>query len=145
MNIDEMPAGREMDELVAKKVMGHRLVPNLFEGDPTLMMKKDAEVFPEGLKPPSPLFGCEEIPYYSSIIADAWEVLEKIKAIDLKKHTGLDEADECFVVVWDRATKEWAAGFHTIDGYDPGWIASSRISANTAPLAICRAALKAVL
>jgi hypothetical protein len=84
------------------------------------------------------------LPRYSTEIAAAWEVVEKIKAIDLQKKTGIDFPDECMIVAYDREENVWYAGFHAVFGYDAGWVQDAMASAETAPLAICRAALKAV-
>jgi hypothetical protein len=111
MNIDELQAGRELDALVAEKVMGYTLGT-----------------------PPSPesainLAGPEypvTVPHYSTDIAAAWQVVEKFK------------------------DRDWR---FILDKYDDGWGIEIELSggkygsgavAETAPLAICRVALKAV-
>lgn len=137
MLIDTMPAGRELDALVAEKVMGWYRVGTMWcqGANSYAAPAEDLEIEnPPKTKPWSP----------STDIAAAWEVVEKIKAVDLRSKTGIDFPDECMTVAWDRSTKEWAAGFHAIDGYDAGWVAGTRATADTAPLAICRAALVSV-
>lgn len=91
-----MEAGRELDALIAEKIMGQDYSLNSLEG--SLVLK--------------------DPPHYSTNIAAAWEVVEKL---------GPD---------WDLISME------------QGWIASvgssERARAETAPLAICLAALKAM-
>ena len=110
MNIDEMPAGREMDALVAEKVFGvpHEDCFDVYGGKRCV---KDDE------------YGGPQC--YSTDIAAAWEVVEKIR-----------EDYEPRIELWDEG---WEVTILT--GTDRG-SASGR--ALTAPLAICRAALKAV-
>ena len=136
IEIGAMQAGRELDALVAEKVMGWGGVREGYS-------EGSAELRFIG-KPPNGMDSKYPVPMYSTDIAAAWEVLEKIKAVNLEKFTGLDFPDECFVVAWDRSSKDWEAGFHSIDGYDAGWVSDCRSNAATAPLAICRAARKAV-
>lgn len=106
MNIDEMPAGTEMDRLVAEKVMGW---------DPSEWHQgQDCRRW----KP-------------SNDIAHAWEVVEKMEAT--MRHFSLFycetrcewlcRLDKCRCVEEDARIKAWG---------------------EAAPLAICRAALKAV-
>lgn len=95
MNIDEMPAGREMDELVFVKVMD-----------------RDPREVNNGI-----------MPRYSTSIEAAWEVVEILR----------NGFDICLI-----PDSGWSAQFY------PGGIPKGA-NAQTAPLAICRAALKAVL
>lgn len=102
MSIDSMPAGREMDALVAEKVMGWRLDDDGFW---TLI----ADPMCQASKPKA----------YSSDIALAWEVVEKMgRPCNLTFHHD----------------GRWAMQF---GGSGSGL-------GDTAPLAISRAALKAV-
>ena len=108
-NIDTMPAGREMDALVAEKVMGWADINSNAALVGGLCDDK------RNWKP---------LPFYSTDIAAAWEVVEKIKG----------NYGNCrFITEWVPKAKQWSCGG---DGYDCGW-------GKTAPLAICRAALKA--
>lgn len=122
MTIDEMPAGREMDALVAEKVMGWKR--EWVTNSATLMRR---EVFcPPGVigwissgeKDGIP----NEVPYYSTSISAAWEVVEKM------------EADGVGCKLSNYAPG-WRAEFYKNEG-DAG--------ADTAALAICRSALRAV-
>jgi len=72
-----------------------------------------------------------QVKYYSTQIADAWEVVEKIISTQLPKHVGptmLHSLRQCARDGWGVI---WCSDF----GYTP------EVFAPTAPLAICRAAL----
>ena len=98
-----MEAGRELDALIAEKVMDDMLAGIRLDG--------------------SPMF--DDIPHYSTQIADAWLVVEKLgKSFDVSRCRKFQEIEAWF----------WEASFH--NGPDA--------QADTAPLAICLAALKAV-
>ena len=108
MTIDEMPAGREMNLLIADKVM---LLPCVDD-------------------PPGDGRNCPRCGYldYSTDIAAAWEVAEKMRAT-----YGVS-------LYWRSKRKGegcWVAKFlHRSHAHEA--------TGDTAPLAICRAALKAV-
>lgn len=120
--IGSMEAGRELDALVAEKVMG---LKNIREE--------------EGLFGTMTLYGEQEIPgefgrltakglpRYSTDIAAAWGVVEKIRSTKLG----------CFFLNWDRISDMWAAGFD-------GNVGKYEIQQEIAPHAICLAALKAI-
>ena len=102
--IDAMPAGREMDALVAKQVM-----------DWPCFVSEDGNAILEHSDDPCPKF--------STDIAAAWAVADMLH-------------------------------FSIISQHPIGWLVDTRsntrlpfveVYANTAPLAICRAALKAVI
>ena len=100
----QMPAGREMDLLVAIRLMG--------EDASLLKVNREDSYFENHL------------PRYSTDIAAAWEVVEKMQSFDLEmEYPG-----------------EWRASA-MLAGSDWG----QTISDQTAPLAICRAALLAVM
>lgn len=106
MNIDEMPAGREMDALVAEKVMGYLCVCDEEPRDCPIHAKSDQDTLLS----------------YSTDIADAWIMMEKMRFV-IGSHHGLH------------------GGLHPCDG----WLARKGTVfalAKTAPLAICRVALK---
>ena len=136
MNIDEMPAGRELDALVAKKVMGWRITA-WNDGEPW----GNREVFP----PFEPINGipadCDcishseagEPPHYSTDIAAAWEVVEKMEACPYPHGAEIGSA---YVDGLDGYIVAFGRG-----GPEPIDVAEFAV---TAPLAICRAALKAV-
>ena len=122
--MDKLESGRELDDLVAEKVMGYRIPVQ------------------------ESLIGNEwsPIPHYSTDIAAAWQVIEKLTS----QNAGPDKA--CIEAIintpkypgWptyvrdgeeehqDEWCVEWVDGIDTID------VAFGK----TAPLAICRAALK---
>lgn len=136
--IDALPAGPALDALVAERVMGWVCPPA------TSVLPVRMWVGPSGRVHP-------ELPRFSTNIAAAWLVVERIgERVD-------DEQSLDF---------SWLTLVHTGDGYaasfdvSPHEVALDTISGNwwdnlqlleyagwakTAPLAICRAALKAVL
>ena len=116
-------AGRELDALIAEKVMGwgrhdwkehHALERTLYCGNCGTTKGKDAldeiGTFCQQFEWKA------ELPEYSTRIQDAWQVVEKFDMFD---------------IVW--RSPEWAA-----------WVKGEVTYAATAPLAICLAALKAV-
>lgn len=113
MNIDEMQAGRELDALIAEKVMG-----------------LDA---PTKRKPWWGLMGSTgglSVPHrYSVAISEAWQVVEKLVAngFDVSVWVGRRDDQNFYTCQVDWGIKKMVA-----------------VTAYTAPLAICRAALKAV-
>jgi len=119
----EKVAGRELDALVAEKVMGLSITT---WGDPN-----------------SPIVGYDkftrDLPHYSTSISAAWEVVEKLIMIGSNVgHTWTMEYD-LEDLAWDVGYKGW--------DYDTGWsweMVDWPVTAPTAPHAICLAALKAV-
>ena len=139
MQIDDMPAGRELDALVAEKVMGWRITA-WNDGEPW----GNREVFP----PFEPINGipadCDcishseagEPPHYSTDIAAAWEVFQKV-------------TDLGYIPAIAQCTSGWACDFWTEEAADEtgrvDYIHKFREYGQvSAPLAICRAALKVV-
>ena len=141
-DVSEMKAGRELDTLVAEKVMGLQLMR--WTNHPTfepVVIRGDGRCNRCGW----PLFdnpekGCTaencsmrpmpdypRIPDYSTSIAAAWEVVEKVQ---LFNSLALAQQDG----TWE---KPWAV----IEQGEDGDMISEAV---TAPLAICLAALKAV-
>lgn len=116
MDINTMPAGPEMDALVAEKVMGHK-VGFPFTDSPDEGWVKDPNSMVGGYK-------CR-LPRYSTDIAAAWEVVEKMKST---WGEFILKYGEC--LVRDR----W--GLHL------AWCSPVCGYGETAPLAICRAAIK---
>ena len=115
-----MRAGREMDALIAEKVMQH-------------WVKRDVIMWQEGIKRKEEYSeGFTTLAHYSTDIADAWTVVEKMKS----KH---------FRMYYK------SAPFQKDDNEPLGWTCSMSgfefmpEHADTAPLAICRAALLAVM
>ncbi len=118
MDIDTMPAGREMDAEFAEKVMGwHKLGEKQQSMCQPKYWEKLKEMFWVMLPPGSDIW--EAVPYYSTEIADAWCVWLKLLEIDPSAIIG-----------------KGYVGLHQ-DHMGPTDI----VQADT-PLAICRAALK---
>lgn len=132
MEINTMPAGRAMDVLVADKVMGRLVVkassvlslgfaeargeiPSITPPRCVVMgIKEDDDVIWTG----------EPVPAYSTDIAAAWKAFEKVFQ---------GEGDSGFAVALEST---WIV--YEIHGHDLDYV----MDGDTAPLAICRAALK---
>lgn len=110
-----MEAGRELDALMAEKVMGYEHLP--FPAVPAFQRPTEGGV--------EMLF---ELPHYSADIAAAWEIVEEVHRLGLN------------VSVWKG--RLWCCGFYT-KSETPQEMGHSY--SDTAPLAICRAALLAVM
>lgn len=120
MPTETLKAGRELDALIAEKVMGWALVSN----------QKANKAGWWGLAPGSSLM---PLPYYSLSISDAWEVVEKLEEKGITMDMGQ---------VWNGGEWMWAIQFQKIH-LMTGQVDHYRQEyANTAPLAICLAALK---
>jgi len=118
-----MPAGCEMDALVAEQVMGWHPI-------------KDDEIglwwkVPENQNPSG--FGSEDAPPpYSTHIEFSWEIVEKIHLLDDRYLTETQNDGEQI---------RWGVYQFMSDGS----VTELVLGADTAPLAICRAALKAAM
>ena len=119
VDIDTMPAGREMDALVAEKVMGWEFAPEL-----TKATGSDCWMEWNEDKSDYRVRGCW-IP--SASIAAAWEVVEKLKHLGFTLGF-LSNEDERL---------QWDVSFGP-----NGMSEKNCVYEDTAPLAICRAALK---
>lgn len=139
-DIMQLQAGREMDALVAELVMG--------ESKPSLDGITIDDVFRHNTYSPggawyiTAQFENGDIPYwdpvrYSTDIADAWKIIEKLRAegkgIQVMTVSDWDVDDspiiwQCFISATSRIFSRPQMG--------DAWA-----NANTAPLAICRAAL----
>jgi hypothetical protein len=124
-----MKAGRELDALVAEKVFGAKLIRSEFhEGAPVVACD-----FPD--RPVGSAFG--NLPPYSTDIAAAWEVVEKVG----RHWNGFDFcifSDKGFV----SGVEEWRAGWFEA-GYGE-YEGRADATSDTLPHAICLAALKSV-
>lgn len=108
-----MAPGRELDALVAEKVLGYEITPGGYTG---------------------------YLPSFSTDIAAAWEVVEKLRAMNstLELYSpGALVNDEMGIhaVEWQATFKSWE---------EPWGPHGPSVEAQTAPHAICLAALKAV-
>jgi hypothetical protein len=132
MSIDEMPAGREMDVLVAEKVMGWHLW-DWEKGDldcacgKTHYAPQDIGIgyYPRCAEEPEGYLS------FSTDIAAAWELVEKWKSIDGQ-----------FLNIFWNVTQAGFPNYWTCGMWKSGWTQQDIGTADTAPLAICRAALK---
>jgi hypothetical protein len=121
MLVDDMPAGREMDTLMAEKVVGWTVITIIgFNDEDSLWLSRDGQhLFLSDFGMPLLL------PRYSTDIAAVWEVVEKID----------NGRRDRYPTIWhDKSSDLWVCEFGTIQGR---W-------SETIPLAICTAALKAV-
>lgn len=122
MKIEEMQAGREMDALVAEKVF-HSKPCDKWKRLSTISMVKFDECEHGSCFPPM-----EGPPKYSTSISAAWEVVEKFDSFSIIHNAFYKKLGEEFIVC-------------ELTRYEPEAYAEGR--ADTAPLAICRAALSA--
>lgn len=126
MNIDELEAGPELDALVAEKVMGWKW--NIRNG--VCYAEHDTFNAPDCWPAFSP----------STDIAAAWEVMEKLVSMDFDVDVAMSSK------VANDYSKRCYCHFQAGDDNAP-WKENFKLAqawALTAPLAICRAALKAV-
>jgi hypothetical protein len=125
--------GRELDALIAERVMG-------WTRHPEKMHPTDNRTIGGVLycPPGSPYNhgGVNVVPYYSTRIDAAWEVVEKHPAIVVQRATSRDGSKAGYMC---------SLPLEPNDPRRAGQrITSVNAEADTAPLAICRAALKAV-
>ena len=122
MNRDEISkvhAGREMDMLIAVEVMGWRVDAETAYSPSGSANARQVEM------------GEPWLPYYSTDMSDAWMVMEKMES----------HPDEILLSLSRHGTTHenlvWGATFRECRGQQKDFY----FEANTAPLAICRAAL----
>lgn len=121
VDITSLPAGRELDALVAEKVMGWKWGAEYktVDGNPVGWWEEPGSerlhwgCYKLGEMPPT-------VPYYSTEIKDAWEVVERFKRDERQVQIG-------------RHGQSWSVGLGGGWGFD-----------ESAPLAIVRAALRTV-
>lgn len=148
MKVDEMPAGREMDALIAEKVMGHRpeygcFVDDTYNGECVgTDGATDCLLAEQKLRKQKQIPGdCKywriaEPEPYSTDIAAAWEVVEKIKDTNMDSYKYGANSFELSRNRPMQPSRLYACRFNSNNnGYS---------YAETASLAICRAALKTV-
>lgn len=123
MNIDEMPAGRELDALVAEKVMGHAPCNKW-----TLALHPEVEGWLKNCQCQA-CYPTGDPARYSTDIAAAWDITARMN-------------DAAFLLERSlTANASWCARFgRHEDGRLIGTM--TRGTASTPALAICRAALK---
>lgn len=132
MDIDNLPAGHALDELIHSKVMGWKLLTveeMQAEADRVWKEQPNCRTFLRGFEAKELSFGGfgfrNIVKPYSTDIANAWEVAER-----------LAQGGGTVTVTNDRLLDGWYCVFA---GSISGWATEA-----TAELAICRAALKAV-
>lgn len=127
----DLKPGRELDALVAEKVMGW-----------SDCKASDEHGCAIGYTPywKRETYGCEVVPYYSTSISDAWEIVEKISQKESPSgdcfHFFIDKDDEDYWCCFDSRVPHKDGGMNVIDRFEA--------NSNSAPHAICLAALKAV-
>jgi hypothetical protein len=135
--------GRELDALIAERVMGYRwcVWPNVESRFLDLHWDKEragSTPLPATGDEPTSHYALSTVPCYSTDIAAAWQVVEKIAARN---------GDTVVSVTHNSRDGERIGGeekyFCTIEDISDG-IEEWEAEGVTAPLAICRAALKAV-
>ena len=153
--IDAMPAGREMDALVAERVMGlviHKAGDLDLgweqKGGPTPpewhMRGIEKDVLMVERVPPPGYYRYIGIPHYSTDIAAAWELVEQLRKLGwfiLFGNNGHNRGDPANPIWWANFYQQDMKKFWAGDRNKYG--ESSHERGGTAPLAICRAALKA--
>jgi len=131
MNIDDMPAGREMDALIAEKVMGWHSdgekYPIYCFVNPTNNPIYD-QIYVYKTKKDDDNGTPKACDSFSRNISAAWEVVEKMNTSDL----GIELISMTGNTLWICHLYKRERGEVICD------------TSGTAPLAICRAALKAV-
>jgi hypothetical protein len=137
-----MEAGREMDALVAEKVMGWTFCDYSMPGTPWEFTDPPEERISIGVGLEPGTRRRNRIPNYSTSISAAWEVVEKFRQrqwkIQVIGHEWYDGGLwECVLLDALNSERGRALDRQVHDGKS-GWPEPS------APLAICRAALKAV-
>ena len=118
-DISSLPASRELDALVAERVMGWHALRDGHCAECEAMIKEGTLMMSD----PQGLVGV--VPDYSTSISAAWEVVEKTRLFD-NAHLRRDLWNEIRWQIVAEPSEEILA------------------SADTAPLAICRAVLKTV-
>ena len=135
--LDELPAGPELDLLIAEKVMAKEFCSGL-----TACSGFHGPMW--GATGPAVCISCQrplDVPKYSADISAAWEVLKEFgtgRAIRISSTIGGGWRISFSDTVWENRGAEWDehAAFYVLECVVP--------NAEDLPLAICRAALKAV-
>jgi hypothetical protein len=126
-----MEAGRELDALVSRKVMNVKpvIVELYSEFDDTrnYVDVGDYVIYPEGVGI------CKRLSAYSTDIAAAWQVVEKLETQEI--------LFQICKLGYSKNDIFWLAEFRDCSGGESSGVGNSP----TAPLAICRAALLAVM
>lgn len=121
-DIISIPAGKKMNILIAEKVMDKKPCEHWH------MLRLEPWEFIHGVCGHETCYPINYPPHYSSNINAAWGVVEKIKDIHIT-----------FDMFYRKNEQKWWVTTHASDNAKDYGIA------DTAPLAICRAALLAVM
>lgn len=124
--MSELPAGRELDALIAEKVMGLCVRSAEQVGIRAHEEEYACDFYVNKPDASEPRWG-HMLPLqpYSTDIRAAWEVFERVRHLSQESSTRIEHEGDL-----------WHATFSTLDFL-------AQASGETAPLAICRAALKA--
>lgn len=126
-----MPAGREMDMLVHKSVMGFVWVEDRCPVCGWLYEPEHCQPDNCSMRPiPNPR--ADEPPHYSTYLLDTWRVVEHLREPS--------EGESDFLQFTDEGTdKGWTVA--SFWAHHDGNIENCIVTAETFPLAVCRAAL----
>lgn len=121
-DIINLQAGRELDALVAEKIMEWYKIRLM-----NSQGKADYRGFPQGI------YSITKVRRYSTDLKNAWEVVEKMHELDWKcTHTFFSPSAR---MIGHHAEYWKGSG---------GWMKSKSATAETFPLAVCKAALLAL-
>lgn len=132
MDANTFPAGPELDALICEKVMGHTICEHSRGSRPTAQSGGFAMC---GVPECTGERHYQFLPRYSADMAAAWEVVEKILVILV-----IEKAKDTYLPVF--SVQAAPHGYSAVLKVGMGCERVS-VNAGTAPLAICRAALKA--
>jgi hypothetical protein len=122
--IENMPAGREMDKIIAEEIMGLKL----WYGDPTgFNIPENIDYWRTDTRDSDDEL-CFRCPFYSTDISATWKVVEQINKKLSVRLVSYYQSD-CLANMWD------------VRDFDKSFMARG----DTCPLALCRAALLATL
>lgn len=131
----EILANRETDKLIAEKIFGIKKIfcPSDVDELGYMNTSDDYHFIPSGKPPRTHLIDAQRIPNYSTDIAAAWQIVEQMSASTKEFWTLNYFSTGATVEFFYEGGRDrlWQVGNHEADAEDM-------------PLAICRAALKAV-
>jgi hypothetical protein len=139
--VNDMPAGREMDALVAEKVMGCKVSHLPFPGGQERVSCGCRNGEHPGPHDNTDPVWDDILAYYSTDIAAAWKVVEKLRG-ELSWADGFQLSQSALGQEWQNFPEAPQNGYAAT--FTNGYENEASATAETAPLTICRAALKAV-
>jgi hypothetical protein len=143
--IDQLPAGSELDALIAEKVMGWTGV------EKSNNVGWELQGYPPNPKKLHRGGGPHLVPDYSTQIAAAWVVVDRMHELIRERHKHTSDVEEMTLVKIRslHGNQIWRTSFDVIhnieDFYESRGEWKRTANAGTAPLSICRAALKTVM